>query len=67
MQQYILCMFLDKLWRNSQCDYHHGVLVCHIIMHNGSNFVFLVQVGGIDNHYVLDEQLSSLAVVQALY
>jgi hypothetical protein len=60
-------MFLDKLWRNNQSDCHHGVLVYHISTHNGSTFVCLVQVGDIDNHYVLDEQLSSLAVVQALY
>jgi hypothetical protein len=60
-------MFLDKLWRNSQCHCHHGLLVCHVSTHNRSTFVFLVHVGSIDDHYVPDEHLSSSTVVKALY
>jgi hypothetical protein len=59
-------MFMDKLCGN-RCDCHQGFVVYHVSMHNGSNFVFLVQVGAIDNHYVPDEHLSSSAAVQALY
>ena len=60
-------MFLDKLCGNGQCDCHQGFIVYHVSTHNGSSFVCLVQVGAIDDHYVANEHLSSLAAVQALY